>query len=338
MLSFGMVSCGSEPSSERSLLIPDRETRFYSVTDEFGPLVISREALRKGSEDATLAQKPWSSWYFPINEDIMFKGKDSPLSKYDEFARRYDRRDSKAAAFEESTWYLYDPNADGWQGHCDAWALASVVEPEPVGPVEVKGVRFSTGDLKALALKAYDLDAATQKSFFEDGILRFYGERAGESPRTEDPYDLYPDQFHRFVQAQIFERKRPFIMDRDPGFQVWNHPVFAAYFTYERTGDPHELKVYASVSIGSYVQEYDYVGTKSVNLDYSYSLYGHYRDDGSFEAVFGEWTKRDSLSLDSRNDHPDFVVSVPASLPERKSRNKEIDTKLVDVILKAASR
>ena len=113
-----------------------------------------------------------------------------------------------------------------WWGHCNAWAAAAIMEPEPRFSTTVENadgtqVTFTAGDVKALITEVYmELSSS------------FYGTRndyhKDEASREKINYkDVTPAAFHIFFADQIGNKDRSFVIDRYTGDQVWNQPVKA---------------------------------------------------------------------------------------------------------------
>jgi hypothetical protein len=325
---FSFTACGrpGDPLTRRGLAegestapwVEWRDSDLLTVTRERGPLVASA-----GVRFRELERKPWSGWWLPANSSYLFGGtpeKPAPLQKYDAYTDK-KKESRRAAAFERDR--LYDPNAIAWEGSCDAWAMASLLEPEPREPVTREGIVFSVGDQKALLIKSYEL--AEGKLFFGQA---FRGTREGVYD------DLYPDQLQRFVETELLEGGRPFILDKDPGIAVWNTPIWRAEIQLE--DDPSDPRILhgrlALWGADPWVRSMDEVGTRSVVLEYTYDLYGDRRGSGELEVRFGLWTRvpggPDSVEL-----HPDFVASVPEKATSRGSRNRELDVVRINEIL-----
>jgi hypothetical protein len=314
---------------------PDRpgelnDPALSAVTREFGPSVIPLGRLPLESEMALADAKPWSSWWFPkIDRDLFDDGLgSSPLEKYDFVRAKLTGKPSKAAAFEEKT---YDPARPRWEGLCDAWAIAATIFPEPKAPRSIKlpggaTVQFSVSDQKALLLKT--VDSMPPES------LRTYGQRfTGNADGWIFP-DLFPQELHRYVEKQLFERHKVFIMDHDPGVEVWSEPVYKA--NYKVTAVPGRadavfvrLWLYSATSLTDKAQK-DRPGTRELAREYDYYLYGKPDGAGNLVVDSGEWAKGDLV--DSRRDHPDFVYAVTGPV-KRESQNPEIDPAIVDKIL-----
>jgi len=138
------------------------------------------------------------------------------------------------------------------------------------------------------------------------------------------------------VEKQLFERRRPFVMDHDPGVEVWSEPVFKA--NYKISAVPGRTDAGAGrlwlYSATTFVDRglKDQVGLREIVREYDYRLFGVQDGLGNLMVQSGTWEKGDLV--DSRRDHPDFVYSVidPATV-RRMSQNPEIDADIVDKIL-----
>ena len=293
---------------------PARDSAFLEVTRDYGPL-----RVQEGEFEVVSERKPWSSWWYPVRNAYLFQGQGgelSPLEKFDLYSVKARGRKTHAAYYERDN--LYDPVAVAWEGLCHAWSIASLMEPEPTRPLVLKGVSFGVGDLKALLVKTYEE---------VDGLKR-YGQRY-DGDRLSQYDDIYPDQFHRFVQAELFEERRSFIMDKDPGVAIWNTPIWKAFL--KITHDPDDLKVMHVTTwltgASPFVDRYDFVGTLPVSFEYTYDLWGDPQADGTLAVRYGEWTGT------SRDYHPDFVTPMPDSALPHRSKNVELDLAGVNEIL-----
>jgi hypothetical protein len=321
---FGLTACGGAIdnglSSEDGTL-PWNYSGSGIVTDTYG-----LAHVREGSFFAEAKIKPWSSYWFPHSDPSLYEPMNgsrepSPLQKYDQWAKKAKKTDTTAAATEKAA--MENSESDSWAGLCNAWSKASVMEKEPANrkPVDVDGVKFSAFDLKALLIKTYDNTVG-----FQNFGHRFNG------ARSDDFNDILPDQFHRVLQAELFEKGRPFIMDRDPGIQVWNVPVYKAEVVMARDpSNPNIMHVRTTVGTAGTRDDTDYIGTWQVNYEYFYDLYGITAADGSFEVRSGVWT---GASLDN---HPDFVTVIPEKTV-RQSDNAQLKTEWVDEILEKARK
>jgi len=329
-LTLGGVSCGrpgepltevgTQDSGQRPTWAArddSRDADFLSVTRERGPLVV-----KAGVQERELSKRPWSGWWLPVNSSYLFQGTadhPSPLEKFDAFAKKVGTP-TRATDFERRE--IYDPNAIAWEGSCDAWAIASLLEPEPVAPITREGIVFSVGDQKALLVKSYEL--AEGKKFYGQA---FHGTREGVYD------DLYPDQLQRFVETELIEGGRPFVLDKDPGVAVWNTPVWHALIRIEDdAGDPEVVHGFMTLwGADPWVRNVDDTGTRTIALEYTYDLFGPRRADGALEVRFAVWTHH-APGPNSIELHPDFVATIPEKVSHRGSRNSELSPAIVDRI------
>ncbi|OQW51918.1 MAG: hypothetical protein A4S09_09640 [Proteobacteria bacterium SG_bin7] len=309
-----------------------------AVTREFGPTIISLDKLPLKSDIAISPHKPWSSWWYPKREDFLFvKGENSTLGKYDSIRRLIYKRASRptpgsALQHEQKS---YNRNFAMWEGLCDAWAIASILKPEPRKPVKFSfnfsSLTFDVVDLKALLLKTFD--AADESN------LRYYGQKFTGSANSWIYPDIFPEQFHRLMEEQLFSRKQPFVMDHDAGVEVWNVPIYKAnYQMHTIAGESNSVVVRTWIYAAepTLPNDKNLVGTRETIREYNYVLKGNKNEHGELVVTSGYWIKG-SNGVDSRRDHPDYLIRVvdPEKLV-RKSWNPEIEVQIVDKILESA--
>jgi len=283
---------------------------YQKVTAEFGQL-----SVQEGSYTGGSAITPWSSWWFPTKDKYLFENSNhrmlAPLQKYDQYVFKTDRGTPDSALFEEME--IYNPSEVNWAGLCHAWAVASVLHPEPKNEIERENISFTIADQKALLLKSYE----------NVDNLKYYGSRYNGG--FDDKFDdVYPDQFHRFVQVFIFEKKLPFLMDYDPSYPAWTVPVYNVTFKIVKE-DSNTAHVKAWVTTASsFVDSPDFVGTKKSVKYYEYKLYGTW--NGSILDVTGSKWVNEAIF-----DHPDFLIAFPENA-KRGSLNKNLDIAIIDEI------
>ncbi len=312
-LALTLTACGKDDGSSVSYSRFEennqRTTDDDAVTNEYGALKV-----REGEYTFESEVTPWSSWWFPMRDRFLFDRNDSkaPLVKYDEYVSRRHSIDARAANYEEQE--LYNPAQAAWAGLCHAWAVASILHREPTRILRKENITFDVADQKALLLKSYE----------NVGNLKIYGDRF--DGQHDDNYDdIFPDQFHRFVQVHLEDMKKPFMMDYDASYPVWTVPVFKAKFSITFVS-PTVADVKAWVTFASPLVDAQYVGTRDLVKTYTYRLYGN-TEGGVFTAIDSEWTGA------SVHDHPDYVIAYPEGAT-RGSYNREIDIEMVDEILK----
>jgi hypothetical protein len=283
-------------------------TEYARVTQDFGALKV-----REGEFTGTTKIVPWSSWWFPTKDNFLFQSENSnelaPLQKYDLYVEKTSGENPSSALFEQME--IYDPSEVNWAGLCHAWAVASVLHMEPRFNVIRKDINLSVGDQKALILKSYE----------NVGDLKIYGSRYNGA-YNDDFDDVYPDQFHRFAQVHLFEKKLPFLMDYDPSFPVWTVPVYNIKFKIEKINET-TASVKAWVTIASpFVDSPNFVGLKKSTKAYEYNLSGKWNGE-ELSVTSSEWLN------ESKFDHPDFLIAYPTGV-KRASLNKKLDNKKID--------
>lgn len=126
-----------------------------------------------------------------------------------------------ATEFEVLTHGSVQFGVDSWFGHCNAWAAAAIIEPEPRRSVTVDGITFTGGDVKALITEGW---MEIQSSFW---ATRNNAHDTDEDRADVSFRDMTPAGFHILFADQIGLRDKSFVIDRYTGSQVWNQPVKA---------------------------------------------------------------------------------------------------------------
>jgi len=162
------------------------------------PLVYTGEAARK----------PWSGWWWPAN-DVVYGPRlfdsDGPLARYDNFVASLGRPDPETMEWERAEIRF---SGLAWAGHCNGWAAASLLEPEPTAERTVNGTTFSVADQKGLLSSYHFADAAAWAVGSEE-------------------VDVMPAQFHRAATRWIAgERKGAIFTFRPAGEEVWSYPAW----------------------------------------------------------------------------------------------------------------
>jgi hypothetical protein len=122
-----------------------------------------------------------------------------------------------------------------WEGICNGWTPASILEPEPQNPVTWNNVTFRVNDIKALASLAY---------YRTEGVT--IGSRCmtnASSPwMSYDEYgrpvemcrDTNAGTWHVIATNFLGLRKRSFAEDRTWDVQVWNQPLRGYEITHQQ--------------------------------------------------------------------------------------------------------
>ncbi len=227
--------------------------------------VMEEQSLLKASAQ----EMPWSDTYWPLSkgglgqryadeEMMMMEFKEalsyvelrpaekliaegrwnelSPAEKYDSLMG-LDHYPLTKVSWAEGKEYLDEyGKVESWMGLCHGWAAVSIMMPEPKRSLEIptpKGPKlFYPSDIKGLGTLLW------AKGDFE---TRFIGGRCNSKNPNEDNQDRSvekdcldnnPGTWHQVVVNQIGVTKRPFIMDANYSYEVWNHPVFSYEYKY----------------------------------------------------------------------------------------------------------
>lgn len=232
-----------------------------------------------GSESAEV-QTPWSGYWWPIKQGTLITGKDykhdpSTFYKYDKVFNLFGST---------LKWELenhYDPEGASWWGHCNGWACASILAPEPSGTFSMNHITFYTGDVKGL-LTAY----------YQSGTGTLYGNRYDDE--NDDFSDMNPLLFQEKIQEFIRDNQLPILMDNDPGIEIWTYPIYKYNLEWNDVGNTRHVT--ATVYYPTDFVTPDFIGSKIRSDVYTYDL-----TLVNNEPVDGEWTG------DSVDAHPDFL-------------------------------
>ncbi|MBR57600.1 MAG: hypothetical protein CMH54_06020 [Myxococcales bacterium] len=152
---------------------------------------------------------------------------------------------------------------ESWYGHCNAWAAASVMDPEPRYRTEVDGIPFEAADVKALLTETW---MEAHSSFF--GSRNDYDKDSAAREKINFK-DVTPAAFHIFFADQVGNKDRSFVIDRYTGSQVWNQPVKAyrvlsAEPLYETPEEENAEAIPVEVDLK--VTRYSWTGAEEVEL------------------------------------------------------------------------
>jgi hypothetical protein len=137
-----------------------------------------------------------------------------------------------------------------WEGKCHAWVPASLHFPEP-GTVDVDAttasgqpfkVHFGSSDIKALLIAGYDMFLNQYPDYARAGSRCSRNYRNLGAGSSSPCLDTNAGTFFVLTTNMIQEGKTGFVIDRDPGTQVWNQPVWAYQHTFVGDTCPIEIK------------------------------------------------------------------------------------------------
>jgi len=183
-------------------------------------VILSRDGnlarlLEKHSEGRP-EKSPWMGFWWPYEKNGIAAANGwlgmSAAAKYD----AANGRQTVAEAWEKAHHGRRVPGVEGWWGHCNGWSAAATFFPEPTGSIRVNGVRFDVDDIKALLAEAsMEVEAD------------FFGVRVDAQAElsTEKYWDTTPNQYLLVLLHYMGRLKKPVLIDRHTGIQVWNHPL-----------------------------------------------------------------------------------------------------------------
>ena len=160
----------------------------------------------RSSADAE--QYPWSGWWWPANDVVggpRLFDPNGPLAKYDLFVQSLGLGNPDTRGWERDQ--IMFPRLQ-WAGHCNGWAAAAVLEPEPQEGREINGIYFGVADLKGLLSSYHFADAAAWAVGGEDA-------------------NVSPADFHQALVNWIGgHRKGAVFTFRLVGDEVWSYPAY----------------------------------------------------------------------------------------------------------------
>jgi len=239
---------------------------------------------RGGYITGQAARKPWNGYWWPHLNTYTYKlyNDPGPMTKLDTYLSRTNRTVG-AQKWEYANHRTTDPAKDWW-GHCQAWAAASTIEPQPNG-VTRQGVSFSQDDAEGLYSETW--------THHEDIM---YGTRYSDSDgRNSEAYkDIHPAEYDQVVQYWIGEQKTALHMDFTTSNAIWNYPVYR----FERRSTFSGNREYVTMKVFRASPTYGSSGSSPVTFTFYYTL-----QDGTN----GLWY---NPSGNSTNTHPDYVAKL----------------------------
>ena len=277
--------------------------------DDFGPLYINSTVDASGQVKAqeVKVKMPWSGYWYPFRDGALYNNKKAPLVIYDKLMRNLGY-ESEVAKKEWKTYGTYA--ADGWEGLCLPWALASVLTDEPTQAIELMGISFSVPAQKALLTFSHSMYPFKQ-----------YGITYRGDADTDGTYqDLKPEAFHRIVTKVLRDEKRALIVDDTAGPEVWNKPLYK--YRWIVKPDPNLDDAFLVKSFPGLVHQRNEESASATTAEDTISPIYHYRlyvdkndvKDGSYRVIAGQWIK------DSRKYHPGNI-KYPENRGAIKSHN-----------------
>lgn len=339
ILGRGPVEPGTVPAGEiRKAYTEGERGEVERVFKKINPLYIGLSATNadgKPQFDEVKSKQhlPWSGYWYPMRDDRFYKLDSSPLAKLDAVASARGRQ-SNARNIQKSKHEALAISWSLWDGHCDAWANASLMTPEPKSAVSKDGQTFLVSDIKALLVLKY-----------AGFPLDFYGKIYRGSPDTDgEIQDIRPEAFHRLVEHFIGEKGLSIGIDDDPEPAIWNKPMYSMRWLVK--ADPENKNAYLVDAYPMLIntrQEpseeptdpnaFDRNDVKRPKLEYRLFYDPADSLNGKHRVIYGEWINR------SLTNHPDTVF-VPQSdgIPAPRNADVTKNLDLIDELLKDSLR
>ena len=226
-----------------------------------------------------VSETKWSGYWWPqkANSGCNLYSDGGPAEKYDNYVNTTSGTNPGWQPWEKQH-HDDGPGVEGWWGHCHALASASILELEPCKAKTKAGQTFSILDQKGMLVECHYDDPA---AFFV---------------YTTSAVDFHTNLIKLVGKPQAEERK-PVVMDKNPGDQVWNYVIVNYKMTSAPDpGSPDQTRVTAQVTYLDYGPcETGYKGSKERSATYTYWISGDFENPSS-----GQWTGNSS------SDHPHF--------------------------------
>lgn len=280
-----LVSCGDKtpPSNLSEAMNWLNDPR--GVPGAEGPLVTQVDSLPSSGRSS---REVWTSSWYPFYDGGTLVA-----------TRKYDQ----AVGAQASSWEQSEVNSMGnvsWGGHCNGLAAASTMEAEPKHGLYYNGVWFSTDDVKALLVEAWNGGGTVvggrcnQQAVQRDGYGR---------PLDENCRDLNPGTLHLVVTNFLGIWKKPVIVDADGGEQVWNFPVVYYRITYNQPLSRQDAASwFGGYPFNPYAASMRYIQMELTYASGTIATFEYVLELDVYGNILGgEWFR------DNRTSHPDFI-------------------------------
>ena len=215
--------------------------------------------------------KPWSGWWWPKSHGELvlgYNGKPAPAEKYDLYVT--GRR--PGPAYNKGLQEWYDPNAEGWEGMCNGWVNAAILESGPILGASANGVFLNVGDKKGLLTACHFKDEINYKDCSNN-----------------------PEYFHRYLLKYIGEQGECIGSDLDSSGSFWSYPIYSYDMTIS-SGLESDYVV-CKIEYPTDFVDPDYQGSLMRTETYRYRLY----KDAEGSITGGDWL------AESVENHPQWV-------------------------------
>lgn len=257
--------------------------------------------IEEGVFTAQASHLPWRGYWWPQRGQTL----SGPLKKYDLFIKARTGKSPEAARYERNH---HGWAGEVWEGHCNGWAAAAILNEEPVIPRTdaISGVIFSVLDQKGLLSER---DFCVSHSFF--------GSRYRDA--SDNASDIHPALFHKTITYYIGKLGKPVATDYNR-LETVDNAVFSAYeMKIKKTGSK-TYRVNAVLTIHHYDKKKNQATGVAPPKPKKYNYTIRVNDAG--EIIGGNWL----------SGNPDFLW-VPLSHMPCSKNNQKLDPNYLEEIL-----
>ncbi|MCG8583489.1 MAG: hypothetical protein MI757_02115 [Pirellulales bacterium] len=111
-----------------------------------------------------------------------------------------------------------------WSGHCNGWATASIRHAQPTKNVTRNGVVFTPSDIKSLLAEVYTFTDTAFLGGAYDSVIN-------------------PAALHVSLTNWVGRKDHPIAMERSPGEEIWNFPIYAYNTKSSKRGNHVDVRV-----------------------------------------------------------------------------------------------
>ena len=267
-----------------------------TATSPSGPTPDQGESYETGRASKT----PWSGHWWPFKEssspNLYDEGR--TLSKYDQYVEATRGNNPGAREWEMSNHY----GGASWWGHCQAWAAASISEPQPHA-VTKEDIAFTQDEVEGLLTELY----------FSPGAI-IMGKQCDDCAKGSAEYnDVTPADFDRIMRDAMGKQKKNVIMDLDPGTQIWNYPAYEYKRFSTVSGDTEQVSMLVTFA----TPKVNVSGVSPDTITLTYTLRA---------GTSGQWTGN------SVYEHPDFIWTMTSRVGVSNRANPKVIYSIVKEI------